>query len=83
MRALSIRQPFAELILRGIKTVGYRWRPLHSRCPCGSLRMTVVTNARRNRILFWTFSLIYASALVAFGWPAYKCRIGEIDAAMH
>jgi hypothetical protein len=27
MRALSIRQPFAELILRGIKTVEYRWQP--------------------------------------------------------
>ena len=27
MRALSIRQPFAELILRGIKTVKYRTRP--------------------------------------------------------
>jgi hypothetical protein len=27
MRALSIRQPFAELILRGIKTVEYRTRP--------------------------------------------------------
>ena len=26
MRALSIRQPFAELILRGIKTVEYRTR---------------------------------------------------------
>jgi predicted transcriptional regulator len=27
MLALSIRQPFAELILRGIKTVEYRTRP--------------------------------------------------------
>jgi ASCH domain len=27
VRALSIRQPFAELILRGIKTVEYRSRP--------------------------------------------------------
>jgi hypothetical protein len=27
MRALSIRQPFAELILRGVKTVEYRSRP--------------------------------------------------------
>ena len=27
MRALSIRQPFAELILRGIKTAEYRSRP--------------------------------------------------------
>jgi predicted transcriptional regulator len=27
MRALSVRQPFAELILRGIKTVEYRSRP--------------------------------------------------------
>ena len=27
MRALSIRQPFAELILRGVKTVEYRTRP--------------------------------------------------------
>jgi hypothetical protein len=27
MRALSIRQPFAEMILRGIKTVEYRSRP--------------------------------------------------------
>src|SRR3954466_3172436 len=27
MRALSIRQPYAELILRGIKTVEYRTRP--------------------------------------------------------
>lgn len=27
MRALSIRQPFAELILRGIKTVEYRSKP--------------------------------------------------------
>jgi hypothetical protein len=27
MRALSIRQPWAELILRGIKTVEYRSRP--------------------------------------------------------
>jgi predicted transcriptional regulator len=27
MRALSIRQPFAELILRGIKTIEYRTRP--------------------------------------------------------
>ena len=27
MRALSIRQPFAELILRGMKTVEYRSRP--------------------------------------------------------
>jgi hypothetical protein len=27
MRALSIRQPFAELILRGIKTCEYRSRP--------------------------------------------------------
>jgi len=27
MRALSIRQPCAELILRGIKTVEYRSRP--------------------------------------------------------
>ena len=26
MRALSIRQPYAELILRGIKTVEYRSR---------------------------------------------------------
>ncbi|HEV2292860.1 MAG TPA: ASCH domain-containing protein [Tepidisphaeraceae bacterium] len=27
MRALSIRQPFAELILRGMKTIEYRSRP--------------------------------------------------------
>ena len=27
MLALSIRQPFAELILRGVKTVEYRSRP--------------------------------------------------------
>ena len=27
MRALSIRQPYAELILRGVKTVEYRSRP--------------------------------------------------------
>jgi predicted transcriptional regulator len=27
MLALSIRQPYAELILRGIKTVEYRSRP--------------------------------------------------------
>ncbi len=27
MLALSVRQPFAELILRGIKTVEYRNRP--------------------------------------------------------
>jgi predicted transcriptional regulator len=27
VRALSIRQPYAELILRGIKTVEYRTRP--------------------------------------------------------
>ena len=27
MRALSIRQPFAELILRGVKTIEYRSRP--------------------------------------------------------
>ena len=27
VRALSIRQPFAELILRGIKTIEYRSRP--------------------------------------------------------
>ena len=27
MRDLSVRQPFAELILRGIKTVEYRSRP--------------------------------------------------------
>jgi hypothetical protein len=31
MRALSIRQPFAELILRGIKTVEYRTRPHRQR----------------------------------------------------
>lgn len=29
MRALSIRQPFAELILRGMKTVEYRSRMTH------------------------------------------------------
>src|SRR4051794_157474 len=29
MRALSIRQPWAELILRGVKTVEYRSRPTH------------------------------------------------------
>lgn len=27
MRALSIRQPYAELILRGIKRIEYRSRP--------------------------------------------------------
>src|SRR5688572_10348552 len=27
MRALSVRQPYAELIMRGIKTVEYRSRP--------------------------------------------------------
>lgn len=27
MRALSIRQPYAELILRGLKTIEYRSRP--------------------------------------------------------
>jgi hypothetical protein len=27
LRALSIRQPFAELILRGEKTIEYRSRP--------------------------------------------------------
>jgi hypothetical protein len=27
MRALSVRQPFAELILRGVKTIEYRSRP--------------------------------------------------------
>src|SRR5215216_5886466 len=27
MRALSVRQPWAELILRGVKTVEYRSRP--------------------------------------------------------
>ncbi|MCH8824803.1 MAG: ASCH domain-containing protein [Planctomycetes bacterium] len=27
IRALSIRQPYAELILRGIKTIEYRSRP--------------------------------------------------------
>jgi hypothetical protein len=29
VRALSIRQPYAEAILRGIKTVEYRTRPTH------------------------------------------------------
>jgi hypothetical protein len=29
MRALSIRQPYAELILRGIKTIEYRSRPTY------------------------------------------------------
>ncbi len=29
MRALSIRQPYAELILRGIKTIEYRTRPTY------------------------------------------------------
>lgn len=29
MRALSIRQPWAELILRGVKTVEYRSRRTH------------------------------------------------------
>ena len=29
MRALSIRQPYAELILRGTKTIEYRSRPTH------------------------------------------------------
>lgn len=29
MRALSIRQPFAELILRGMKTIEYRSRATH------------------------------------------------------
>ena len=29
MRALSIRQPYAELILRGLKTIEYRSRPTH------------------------------------------------------
>ena len=28
VRALSIRQPYAELILRGLKTVEYRSRPM-------------------------------------------------------
>jgi len=27
MRAMSIRQPYAELILRGLKTIEYRSRP--------------------------------------------------------
>lgn len=27
MLALSIRQPYAELILRGVKTIEYRSRP--------------------------------------------------------
>jgi len=27
MRALSVRQPFAELILRGVKRIEYRSRP--------------------------------------------------------
>lgn len=31
MRALSIRQPYAEQILRGIKKVEYRTRPTHVR----------------------------------------------------
>jgi len=31
MRALSVRQPFAEQILRGIKTVEYRSRPTNIR----------------------------------------------------
>jgi len=29
MRALSIRQPYAELILRGVKTIEFRSRPTH------------------------------------------------------
>jgi hypothetical protein len=28
MRALSIRQPYAEMILRGEKTIEYRSRPI-------------------------------------------------------
>jgi hypothetical protein len=36
MLALSIRQPYAELILRGIKTVEYRSRPTpHPPAPPG------------------------------------------------
>ena len=31
MHALSIRQPYAELILRGVKTVEYRTRPVRGR----------------------------------------------------
>jgi len=31
MRALSIRQPYAEMILRGVKRIEYRSRPTHIR----------------------------------------------------
>jgi hypothetical protein len=43
--ALSIRQPFAELILRGIKTVEYRSRPT----PCFSRRMPELSRPLRGK----------------------------------
>jgi predicted transcriptional regulator len=42
MRALSIRQPFAELILRGIKTIEYRSRPTRI---IGEFRMKIYLRA--------------------------------------
>ena len=49
MRALSIRQPWAELILRGVKTVEYRSRATRSDATSGTPAPTSVPSIRQKR----------------------------------
>jgi len=54
MLALSIRQPFAELILRGIKTVEYRSRQTRIVGERSYIHASKGTQARRG---FWSYDL--------------------------
>jgi len=63
MRALSIRQPYAQLILRGIKTIEYRsrlsmWRIRSSPAPFGKTQSHRSKPSRQGQT-FWTPQRLY------------------------
>ncbi len=79
MRALSIRQPYAELILRGIKTVEYRSRPtrivgerfyLYASTGCGDWRKAAGRKA-------WSLDLAMPNADAGTAPPPWMIELAN------
>src|SRR5438045_3131547 len=72
MRALSIRQPFAELILRGIKTIEYRSRPTRI---IGERFLIYASRSPAKRS--WSSDLAMPDARGAGGLPDWMLELAE------
>ena len=84
MRALSIRQPYAEMILRGIKTIEYRSRPTRiigerfliyaAKGPATKRSADVATEGRR----IWSDNLAMTGSAPGGGPPSWMMELAEL-----